>query len=450
MTALSSDECSNPYEMCREDLFEEFHLRAPVPLDDYKLCSHLSFDTSGDKSEPVEAAMREICTALEVEPPSGGIRQFHTQTDGVAFKWQKHTEFCTLTFYAKSDENKGTYEQTALDSLQSKKDLIGLPGMLAAVHVFVEIAPKLLSSDEDATPPKHAFPTERIAGGRVCDGRADIWSDFQLGADGFTRLVIEDRGLGPRRSGRLVQRLLDIETYRIVSMLGLQVAHDCNALARNIESKLHELLENSNFHSTDVPDRSYLDGLLRLASEVEHSLARSSFRFAATDAYSKLVNRRLNELNEQRIQGAQRLAVFLRQRYLPAIETCEAARARLEDLAARIDRDASLIRTRIDLTQQEQNNDLLTAMNRRADQQFRLQHTVEALSSVAISYYAIGITGVFCKAIAAHLPYFDSTTLTAILAPFIIAGVVISLRRVRRVTLGEKDLHSSQKKAMSE
>lgn len=438
MTSISLDDRSDLKEMLREDLFEEFHLRAPVPLDDYKLCSHLTFDTSAIGSERVEAAMHTICAALKAEPPSSGIRQFQTQNDGVAFKWQKHTEICALTVYSAQIESSDSYETTALDRLPNKQELLGLAGRLSAVHVYVQSASKLLSLDEEATPPKPVFPTERIAGGRVCDGRADIWSDFQLDAEGFTRLVIEDRGLGPRRSGRLLQRLLDIETYRIVSMLGLRVAHDCNALAERIETELHELLEDASFHSTDMPDRSLLDGLLRLATSVEHSLSRSSFRFAATAAYSKLVNRRLNELNEQRIQGAQRFAVFLRQRYLPAIETCEAARARLRDLAARIDRDASLIRTRIDLTRQEQNNDLLTAMNRRADQQFRLQHTVEALSSVAISYYAIGIIGVFCKAVAANVPFIDSTTLTAVLAPFIILSVVVFLRRVRRETLGSK------------
>ena len=54
---------------------------------------------------------------------------------------------------------------------------------------------------------------------------------------------------------------------------------------------------------------------------------------------------------------------------------------------------SSLIRTRIETTLSQQSTDLLRSMNQRTQMQLRLQQTVEGLSVLAISYYAIGIIG---------------------------------------------------------
>ncbi|MCB1405337.1 MAG: DUF3422 family protein, partial [Rhodobacteraceae bacterium] len=45
----------------------------------------------------------------------------------------------------------------------------------------------------------------------------------------------------------------------------------------------------------------------------------------------------------------------------------------------------------VEVARSAQNQSLLQSMDRRADLQLRLQHTVEGLSVVAISYYAVGL-----------------------------------------------------------
>ena len=54
-------------------------------------------------------------------------------------------------------------------------------------------------------------------------------------------------------------------------------------------------------------------------------------------------------------------------------------------------RAGELLRTRVDVERSAQNQKLLESMDRRADLALRLQETVEGLSVVAISYYAVSL-----------------------------------------------------------
>ncbi len=82
---------------------------------------------------------------------------------------------------------------------------------------------------------------------------------------------------------------------------------------------------------------------------------------------------------------------FLPRRLTPAFRTCEAVSGQLDDLSKRIDRASELLRTRVDLTLEAQNQDLLQSMNQRSQMQLQLQQAVEGLSVVAISYYLVGL-----------------------------------------------------------
>ena len=89
--------------------------------------------------------------------------------------------------------------------------------------------------------------------------------------------------------------------------------------------------------------------------------------------------------------GRQTFAEFMTRRFDPAMRTCRSAEERLADLSARAERAANLLRTRVDVANQAQNVEVLRAMDRRAALQLRLQETVEGLSVVAISYYAVNL-----------------------------------------------------------
>ena len=91
------------------------------------------------------------------------------------------------------------------------------------------------------------------------------------------------------------------------------------------------------------------------------------------------------------------LREFIDRRLLPAIQTCAWAGRRQQALSERISRVSNLLRTRVEIEQQQANKELLNAMNRRQQAQLLLQSAVEGLSIAAVTYYGCGLVGYLAK-----------------------------------------------------
>jgi len=134
-----------------------------------------------------------------------------------------------------------------------------------------------------------------------------------------------------------------------------------------------------------------LGELLQISAELESLHAQTSFRFGATAAYEAIVADRIKVLREDRWLGRQLMHEFMMRRFDPAMRTVKSVERQLDDMAVRAKRAGDLLRTRVDVERSGQNQELLASMDRRADLQLRLQETVEGLSVVAISYYAVSL-----------------------------------------------------------
>jgi uncharacterized membrane-anchored protein len=77
----------------------------------------------------------------------------------------------------------------------------------------------------------------------VANGAAEVYTDFAMHSDGFSRILVRaGNNLSPRRLGRLVQRLLEIETYRMAALLGLPAARAAsNEAVKNLHPSNHRL-----------------------------------------------------------------------------------------------------------------------------------------------------------------------------------------------------------------
>jgi uncharacterized membrane-anchored protein len=105
---------------------------------------------------------------------------------------------------------------------------------------------------------------------------------------------------------------------------------------------------------------------------------------------------------------------------------------RQANLSRKLTRAANLLRTRVDVEIEQQNQALLGSMDARAQMQLRLQQTVEGLSIAAISYYVVGLaTYVIKGAKEANLFPFELSTATAIIVPVTIIAVAMIVRRIR-------------------
>ncbi len=263
------------------------------------------------------------------------------------------------------------------------------------------------------------FVAESLAASSILDGSAVMAGDFRIDSAG-THAVRGFRrrpDTGARRVGRIVQRVCEIETYKTMSMLGLGRARELSTRLGGIDTQLSALVDEMTAKVSHA-DKT-LKQLLEISAELESLLAQSSFRFSATGAYEALVQQRIEVLREERFEGRQTFREFMTRRFDPAMRTVKATEARLRAMSERAIRAGDLLRTRVDVERSEQNQKLLESMDRRADLQLRLQRTVEGLSVVAISYYAVNLASYLAYPVSEPLGL-SKGMLTAILTPVVV------------------------------
>jgi len=236
----------------------------------------------------------------------------------------------------------------------------------------------------------------------------------------------------PRQAGHSMQRLLEIDTYRMMALLALPVAQSLTPWLNDAERELARITE-SLVDSNEASEPELLDRLTRLEAEIESRESAQHYRFTAAAAYYELVQRRIDELREERIRGLQTFREFTERRLAPAMNTCRSVSARLESLSQRVARATQLLNTRVDLTRERQNQQLLETMNRRAEAQLRLQQTVEGLSAAAITYYVVGLVGYAAKGLASAGVPLHVELVMALSIPVVAVVAVLGVRHVRKV-----------------
>jgi uncharacterized membrane-anchored protein len=254
-------------------------------------------------------------------------------------------------------------------------------------------------------------------------------TDFHLQPSGFERvLVIAPPHVSETRAGRISQRLLELETYRLMALRGLPVAKALGPTLTQAEAQLASItaqLENKSASEQDL-----LDQLVSLAARVERATAENTYRFAATRAYDALVTQRIAELRERPIPGTQTIGEFMQRRLSPAMATVAASAQRLTSLSERVSRTSALLRTRVDIVTEAQNQQLLEKLTRGQEMQLHLQTTVEGLSIAAISYYVISLLLYLAKgAKAAGLPIQPEMAAGALI-PLVLWAVWRTTRRI--------------------
>lgn len=409
----------------RRALAGELHARPYEQLVAPVRASHLAVLHDGLDAAAERTFLTEWLAQHGSEPPGEGANYFSREVGSLRLRWERHAEFSTYTFF-RTDNFEAPFAATALD-LVSHDWLERLPGeLMTAVHVAVE---KTYRMPEDLAV---QFDGNPLVGSHVMGGAGEIWTDFRLHADGFGRVLVRDHGLTRGQTGRLVQRLLEIETYRMMALLAFPLARDANAEVSRMDKGLAGIVSELADPKSAANDRALLDHLTALAAQAESLDAATSFRLSAARAYYAIVIQRIAELREDRIAGLQTIAEFMDRRLAPAMKTCDSASERQQLLARRVSRAGDLLRTRVDIALEEKNRDLLHSMDRRAHLQLRMQETVEGLSVVAISYYLLGLVGYAGKGLKALGLPVDSDVLALVSLPIIVGMVWLGVRRLRK------------------
>ncbi|KQI72904.1 hypothetical protein AN191_03010 [Loktanella sp. 5RATIMAR09] len=341
-------------------------------------------------------------------------------------KWESHTEFVTYTIFG-----EGVADQpfdAATFSIFPQDWLESAPGVrVTSALIRIEVADGDVGIIEKA---REWFVPESLAISRVIENDLVVAGDFRIDHAGHTRFAVFARpDVGNRRVGRVVQRLCEIETYKSMSMLGLSRARELGPRMAAFDEKLTGLLED--MRGSDGDPAKVLQSLLEVSAEIENTIAQTSFRFGATVAYEKIVNQRIEVLREARFEGRQTFSEFMMRRFDPAMRTVNSTKERLNAMSDRALRAGDLLRTRVDVERSAQNQELLTSMDKRADLQLRLQRTVEGLSVVAISYYAVNLVLYVIAPISEPLGM-SKVLMAALATPVVLLLVWLMVNRIRK------------------
>jgi uncharacterized membrane-anchored protein len=421
----------------RPTVLAELHLRPFLQFTTPHHFQHFAFviDPRGAAAE--HAAFSGLCKTLGARPPAPDARFHRLESGGWTLRWELHAEFASYSWSTPHAPGNGLEPvnmplPAAFDAYQPSGRLL--------VRIALALIPRLEKPEAIEQP----FERTSLSMANVAQDSARLATDFKPDARGAVRFVIEDLALTPTRSGRLVQRVLELETYRSLALLGLPVARRGEPVVRHVEEELLRLSRAMGEASSAAANRHLLQQLTGLSALLEAQIASTSYRFGATRAYGELVRGRLDVIRETEAGGYVSISRFLRRRFSPALATCEAVDRRQQALATRLDYAVDLLRTRIQSELEDQNRLLLASMNRRSRMQLRLQQTVEGLSIAAVSYYIVGLLGYVAKGMkeSGVLPHGVTPEMAAGLSvPAVIGGVWWMLHRARKRWSGvaEKD-----------
>jgi uncharacterized membrane-anchored protein len=416
----------------RFELAGEVHARPHEALAAPLRASHVAVLVDAAAREREHAHVAALCREAGVAPPEAKAIHFSADLGAFRMRWERHTEFSSYTFIC-AGLGPARFTQTAASRVPAEW-LAAIPGRtLAAAHAeILERSTPMPGAREIAA----AFEGNYVIGAEVGDGAAAAFTDFRIHADGFGRFLVIDRSLSRFQAGRTLQRLFEIESYRMMALLALPIARDAAPRLATMERDLADVAVELASGRGD--DEALLERLTRLSAEVESAIAASRFRLGATRAYYELVKSRIRELRERRLAGTQTIEEFMARRLAPAMATCESASNRLLELSERVSRSNSLLVARVDVMHERQNRQLLASMDRRARLQLRLQETVEGLSVAAITYYVVGLVGHAAKALEALGVAVDPELASGIAIPIVAVLAALGVRYVRR-SIAEAD-----------
>ena len=414
----------------RIQLNDEVHARPPEPMAAPCRVSYIALTQDGVSRHAGFGAVAALAALFRAEPPEPGANHYSADLGAFRVKWERHSEFLRYTFIV-AGAGEDPFAAPAIGAVPAAW-LAALPGqVMVAAHVVL-LPPSHRLADPEQDPVELAtriFPRSMLVGSAV-GGGAIAFTDFRVQPDGFTRFLIQDRSMTQWQAGRVVQRLLEIDTYRVMALLALPVAQNLAPVIARCEREVAEITA-AMVTASEVDEPTLLDRLTRLAAEIDSRQADNLYRFSAAGAYDGLVQRRISELREVRVPGLQTWQEFTDRRLAPAMSTCVSVAGRQEELSRRVARATQLLSTRVGVTREVQNQAVLDSMNRRVRMQLRLQSTVEGLSIAAVTYYIVGLVGYLAKGAKAAGGRVDPDVAMGVAIPIVAAIMFWALRKAR-------------------
>ena len=390
-------------DISRNHLYQETHARPYLSLPAPCAVGHILYWKGDQASTALLDVARGLAHRQGISPDAQQHSFFEYTCQNYHIRFEQHTEFDTLTIAQSIASDTELFAENPLSILDDAQLQELEPNLIIKARVHLMLQPEgeqvtdASSSGQIMQYVSEQFRdingTATIYGSRIMAGRAQAFSDFKLDAQGYSRFLVISHSLNPSDTGRVVTRLLEMENYRILALIPVNIARIVSKSLAQIDAELVRILGDIARSETAQKQHDLLNDLLEIARQVETHRNLVSSRFSASQAYYELVQIGYEKLNEEKLGSLQRLQTFVERRLGPAIRTFSALHRRLEDISQRVDRAAELLRTEINVQMQQQNIKILGGMEHSAKMQVKMQKTVEGISIVALTYYAVSVIG---------------------------------------------------------
>jgi uncharacterized membrane-anchored protein len=222
----------------RIELNNEVHARPPEPLVAPTRLSYLALMYDAAQREASWVAVRDLCARYNTEPPPPDVLHFSANLGSFRLKWERHTEFVRFMFIV-DGAVADPFTEPAITAVPEDW-IAALPGqVIVAAHVV--FLPGERGPLDSRAIGARWFNGNNPIGAAVSGGAATALTDFQIHGDGFARHLVLDHGTTPWQAGRIAQRLLEIDTYKVMALLALPVARAAGPLLAEAAQELSQI-----------------------------------------------------------------------------------------------------------------------------------------------------------------------------------------------------------------
>jgi len=418
----------------RQSLSEELHARAFYDFDGAGRFIRFVYLVGNDDSAVLNY-VNDYLRSRALSPVQAAEKFYRIELDGFALRVERHTEFLTISFVEKGLKvqtgiSKDAFREASLPHMPFAWARNAPVALFHAIWVEVGGRPPTKLQQSDML---QVLDSRAVASNNFSDAAAQVHFAFDIDSAGYSRVVVFNKSIEAIRMGRIVQRIVEVETYRLLSLLGLATVKAYSTRLTDIEEVLNGLTNDlaNEIKKPDGQVQQLLTVLSSQAADVEDIYSRTSYRLSATKAYLGILTGRLERMQLTRLSGFQGVRGFLDRRMTPAMDSCTAFSERLASLSQRINRAGALLRTQTELVIQRQNRDLLQSMDQRAKHQLRLQQTVERLSIAAVTYYGVGLVGYIAVSLPIDQWGLSLSYIKAGAVPIIALAVWMAIRKVK-------------------
>jgi uncharacterized membrane-anchored protein len=411
----------------QQSLIAELHNR-PFPRLKAPVCiSHMVILEPADLTTELNH-IQLLAQLYSVAAPDHNATCYYQDFGQFEFRWERHTEFSSYMIIVPNLDIK-PFSRTALALLPT--DWLGqLEGaMVSGDHIEMRKEMSACPSPEELHP---YFEGQRLFASEVQEGKATLRTSVRAHHDNFGRIIIYTDSDDVCESGRLARSLMELTAYRTLTLLALPIARNLIPAVSAMEYTLAGITDRITDIKNFNDEKILLEELSEFAASLEQLISDNNFRFAATEAYYQLTQDRLEELKETSVQNLITLQQFYHRRFRPGFSTCQSVKNRMQSLSDRVDRASNMLRTRVDLSLESQNQNLLRSMNNRARLQLRMQQTVEGLSIVAMTHYILSLFKHILVGIPSTVLPVSASVIVSIATPIVLLTAWLSMRQIRK------------------